>query len=88
MFPMVLGLVPSAIKDDPAIRKFRQRQKVQAKAALLPQLATKADEKGVSLFAYLADLVPQPLRHARVTAHGEKCLKKLQFNLDKDLFLG
>ena len=59
------GPVPPAIQDDRAIRKFRQRQKVQAKAALLPQLAAKADERGVSLFAYLAELAPEDVGASR-----------------------
>ena len=36
-----------------AIRESQQQQKVQAKTALLPQLAMEAHEKGVSLFKYL-----------------------------------
>jgi len=58
MFPTLPNLVPPDIQDSRAIRKFRQRQKLQAKAALLPQLVANANEKGVSLFAYLADLAP------------------------------
>ena len=59
VFPMLGDPVPFCIQDDSAIGKARQRQRLQAKASLLLQLATKADEKGLSLFAYLADLAPE-----------------------------
>jgi hypothetical protein len=50
---------PFCIQDDSAIGKARKRQRLQAKPGLLPQLAAKADEKGLSLFAYLAELAPE-----------------------------
>jgi hypothetical protein len=57
VFPMLPGPALATIQDDRVAQKLRQRQKLQAKAALLPQLTAKAAEKRVSLFAYLADLV-------------------------------
>jgi hypothetical protein len=64
-FPTLPGTLVPPIQDDRAIRKFRPRQKVQAKAALLPQLAAKADERGISLFAYLAELAPEDVGASR-----------------------
>jgi hypothetical protein len=58
VFPMLGDPVPFCIQDDSAIGKAPQRQRLQAKATLLLQLAGRADEKGLSLFAYLADLAP------------------------------
>ena len=42
-----------------AIRESKQRHKIQAKTAILLQLATRAHEKGVSLFEYLTDFASE-----------------------------
>ena len=65
VFPILDYPVPSCFQDTRAIPKSRQRQKVQAKTALLPQLAVRAHGKGLSLFAYLADLAPEDLGTTR-----------------------
>ena len=63
--PTLPGFVPVTVQDGRAIRKSRRWQKLQAKAALLPQLAAKAEKKGVSLFAYLAELAPDDIGASR-----------------------
>jgi hypothetical protein len=65
VFPMVADPVPSCVEDARAIPKSRQRQENQAKAGLLVQLAARAHGKGLSLFAYLADLVPEDIGTTR-----------------------
>ena len=65
VFPILDYPVPPCVQDARAILKSRQRQKVQAKTALLPQLAVRAHGKGLSLFAYLADLAPEDLDATR-----------------------
>jgi hypothetical protein len=65
VFTMSAYPVPFFIRGDRAIRKTRQRQRLQAKDALLPQLAEKAAEKGLSLFAYLAGLAPEDVGPSR-----------------------
>jgi hypothetical protein len=57
--PMVPDSVPPCIQDDRTIRKSEQRQETKARTGVLSKLATKAREKGLSLFEYLADLAPE-----------------------------
>jgi hypothetical protein len=56
---MLPDSIPSCIEDERTMRNSQKRQEIQAKTGLLPKLATKAREKGVSLFEYLADLAPE-----------------------------
>jgi hypothetical protein len=66
VFPMLADSVPPCVEDDRTIRESQeQRQKTQAKTGLLPKLAARAHEKGLSLFEYLADLAPEDLGASR-----------------------
>ena len=65
VFPMLADSVPTRVEDDRTIREPQQRQETQAKTGLLPKLATKAREKGVSLFEYLADLAQEDVVASR-----------------------
>jgi hypothetical protein len=59
VLPMLPDCIPSCIEDERTMRNSQKRQEIQAKTGLLPKLAAKAREKGVSLFEYLADLAPE-----------------------------
>jgi hypothetical protein len=59
VLPMLPDSISSCIEDERTMRNSQKRQEIQAKTGLLPKLATKAREKGVSLFEYLADLAPE-----------------------------
>jgi hypothetical protein len=59
VFPMLPDSVPPCIEDDRTIRKSEQWQETKAKTGVVSKLATKAREKDLSLFEYLADLAPE-----------------------------
>jgi hypothetical protein len=59
VFPTLTDAVPTCVDEDRTIRESQQRQETQAETDLLPKLAAKAHEKGLSLFEYLADLAPE-----------------------------
>lgn len=59
VFPMLPDSLSPCIEDDRTIRKSEQWQETKAKTGVVSKLATKAREKGLSLFEYLADLAPE-----------------------------
>jgi hypothetical protein len=65
VFPRLADSVPPCVEDDRTFRESQQRQKTQAKTGLLPELAARAHEKGLSLFEYLADLAPEDVGASR-----------------------
>jgi hypothetical protein len=57
VFPMLADSVPPCIEDDRTVLQFQKRQEEpKAETGFLSKLATKAHEKGLSLFEYLTDL--------------------------------
>jgi hypothetical protein len=59
VFPIMHDFVSPCIEDERTVRKSQRWPEIQAKTNFLPILATKAREKSLSLFEYLADLAPE-----------------------------